>query len=143
MPTKGLSTIDDFQLEHILPQTPLNGNIPSTFKNKDEYNSYVYRLGNVTLLESNINQAVHNFNDLVNSNWFESKQKEYTNSSVLTTNLLDDNFKIGQNTAHNKVRNQINYVFVKWDKDSILSRQEILLELALDTWRINDEKIDK
>jgi hypothetical protein len=142
LPIKGLEFIDDFQVEHILPQTPLNDVIPSTFKDKDEYKSFVYKLGNVTLLESTINQAVNNFNDL-QSDWFELKQNEYLNSSIISTNLLNDDFSIGNNTGINRFKADYDYSFQNWDKDSILKRQEIILDLVFDTWRINDKRIDK
>lgn len=142
LPIKGLEFIDDFQVEHILPQTPLNDVIPSTFKDKDEYKSFVYKLGNVTLLESTINQAVNNFNDL-QGNWFELKQNEYLNSSIISTNLLNNNFAIGNNTGINRFKADYDYCFQNWDKDSILKRQEIILDLVFDTWRINDKRIDK
>lgn len=142
LPIKGLEFIDDFQVEHILPQTPLNDVIPNTFKDKDEYKSFVYKLGNVTLLESTINQAVNNFNDL-QGNWFELKQNEYLNSSIISTNLLNDNFSIGNNTGINRFKADYDYSFQIWDKDSILKRQEIILDLVFDTWRINDKRIDK
>jgi hypothetical protein len=142
LPIKGLEFIDDFQVEHILPQTPMNDIIPSTFKDKDEYKSFVYKLGNVTLLESTINQAVNNFNDL-QSNWFELKRNEYLNSSIISTNLLNDAFSIGNNTGINRFKTDFNYSFQNWDKESVLKRQEIILELVLDTWRINDKRIDR
>lgn len=141
LPIKGLELLDDFQVEHILPQTPLNDIIPSTFKDKDEYKSFVHKLGNVTLLESTINQAVNNFNDL-QGNWFELKQNEYLNSSIISTNLLNDTFSIGINTGINRFKADYDYSFQNWHKDSILKRQEIILDLVLDTWRINNKRID-
>lgn len=142
LPLKGLEFIDDFQVEHILPQTPLNDVIPSTFKDMDEYKSFVHKLGNVTLLESTINQAVNNFNNL-QGNWFELKQNAYLNSTITSTNLLNNNFSIGNNTGVNRFKADYNYSFQNWDKDSIIKRQEIILDLVLDTWRINDKRIDK
>src|SRR5690606_32600583 len=70
LPVKGNDFFYDLQIEHILPQTPKNDFIPEEFVDKDEYYGMVYKLGNVLLLESTINQAVNNFNDL-SSDWFE------------------------------------------------------------------------
>ena len=64
LPIKGHDFFDDLQIEHILPQTPKDGVLPAEFVDKDEYVATVYKLGNVILLESTINQAVNNFNDL-------------------------------------------------------------------------------
>lgn len=143
MPRVGLKLIDAMQVEHILPQTPKNGVIPEHYAASfNEYQILVYRLGNVTLLESTINQAVNNFNDL-NSGWFRLKQNEYANSSLLSTKLLDNNFSIGKDTAINRLKSQYNFEFEQWGKADIEKRQFILLELALETWTINNKRIDK
>lgn len=142
LPLKGKDMLEKFEVEHILPQTPKDKNLTHEYKDKDDYSNYVYKLGNVTLLESQINQAVNKFNDL-NSNWFELKQTEYINSALTITNLLNHNFSIGNNTALNRFKNDSNYVFQQWNKNNIERRQEILLELVFDSWRINDKRIDK
>lgn len=139
----GLKQIDVMQVEHILPQTPKNGVVPASYAaNFDEYQNQVYRLGNVTLLESQINQAVNNLNDL-DSDWFRLKQNEYVNSSLLTPKLLDDKFFIGNDTATNRLKSQYDFEFKQWGKDAIEKRQSILLELAMETWKINGKRIDQ
>lgn len=143
MPQVGLKSVDAMQVEHILPQTPKAGVVPATYAASiDEYRQLVYRLGNVTLLESTINQAVNNFNDL-NGDWFRQKQSEYAKSSLLSTKLLDNNFAIGVNTAANRLKIKHDFEFRQWDKDAIEKRQSILLELALETWKVNDKRIDQ
>lgn len=139
----GLEKANEMQVEHILPQTPNNGVVPQSYAaNLDEYKNQVYRLGNVILLESQINQAVNSFNDL-NSDWFGQKQSEYINSNLLTPKLLDDEFAIGNNTATNRLRTEMAFEFKDWNKTSIEKRQAILLDLALETWKINDKRIDQ
>jgi len=143
-PQKGLRFIDGLQVEHILPQTPRDGIIPSTLAaDRADYETHVYRLGNVTLLESVINQAVNNFNDL-NGTWFTEKQGQYARSGLLSTQLLDHNFAIGVNTAVNRLSAQPSADFrtAKWDGQAIERRQTALLELALDTWTINNRRLD-
>ncbi|KGO96868.1 HNH endonuclease family protein [Flavobacterium enshiense] len=142
LPKKGKDFIDRLEVEHILPQTPKDKILTIEFKDKDDYANSVYKLGNVTLIESQINQAVNKFNDL-NSNWFELKQNEYSNSNLTSTNLLNHNFSIGNNTALNRFKNDSDYIFFNWNKDSIIKRQEILLDLVFDSWRVNDKRIDK
>lgn len=127
----------------ILPQSPKNGSIPLEFLSEEEYYSYVYRLGNVTLIESMINQAVNNYNDLSTDQWFYDKQSEYGKSSVCLTKLLDSKFYIGVNTALNRFKNDFQYNFTGWNKSSVEARQKILLELVFDTWRINDLRLDR
>jgi uncharacterized protein with ParB-like and HNH nuclease domain len=143
LPLQGHDFVRELQVEHILPQTPKDGVIPECYaKDVDDYQNAVHQLGNVTLLESTINQAVNNFNDL-NGKWFPQKQCEYSKSNLLTTNLLDHQFSIGKNTAINRVKAEYKYSFDRWDKTTIKARQEIMLELAFETWKINGKRIDQ
>jgi uncharacterized protein with ParB-like and HNH nuclease domain len=142
LPIKGHAFFYDLQVEHILPQTPKGGILTTEFTDKDEYYNMVYKLGNVTLLESTINQAVNTFNDL-NDDWFLKKQSEYIKSDVVTTNLLDPNYSIGKHTALNKFKSDYNYSYPIWNKQAIMDRQNVLLELAFETWKFNNKRIDK
>jgi len=142
MPQAGLELLDSMQVEHIMPQTPKDKVIPAAYAaGIDDYRNLVYRLGNVTLLESTINQAVNNFHDL-NSNWFQQKQTEYVKSGLPTAKLLNDTFMIGQNTAFNRLKSELKFDFNSWDKAAIDKRQLIMLELALETWKINGVRLD-
>lgn len=142
LPIKGNDFYNSLQIEHVLPQTPKDAIIPVLYGDSDDYYSSVYKLGNVTLLESTINQAVNNFNDL-NGDWFFKKQSEYAKSNVASANLLNHNFSIGQNTGFNRFRNDFNFTFSSWNTQSITERQKILMELAFESWRFNGERIDK
>lgn len=142
LPKQGHNFFNSLQIEHILPQTPKNDFIPDDYNDKEDYYNYTYLLGNITLLEGTINQAVNNCNDLSTEEWFEKKQHEYDHSAVVSTKLLDHNYSIGLDTALNRFKNDKQYSFVNWNKSSIKKRQSILLELAFDTWRINDKRID-
>lgn len=140
MPLKGHEFFNGLQIEHILPKTPKNGFMPEEFNDEEEYMNYVHKLGNVALLESTINQAVNNYNDLSN-NWFELKQNEYKKSDIITTDLLDHDYTIGANTAVTRFKADSEYSFKTWDKGSILKRQSILLELAFETWKVNGNRV--
>ena len=144
IPEKGLRYIDGLQVEHILPQTPQGGVIPPALAaNLAEYEGHVYRLGNVTLLESVINQAVNKHNGL-GGTWFADKQAEYAKSGLLSTQLLDHTFAIGVNTAVNRLSAKpgANFRTAQWDSQAIAQRQAALMELALDTWRLNHRRLD-
>lgn len=141
LPQQDLKFLDKMQIEHILPQTPKNGFIPEEFEDIEDYNKFVFSIGNVVLLESQINQAVNNYND-VDGDWFQKKQGEYINSTITSVKLLNDEFKLGENTALNRFRKDKNYVFTKWDKESIQKRQNILLDIVYDTWKFNDKRLD-
>lgn len=134
--------IEKLEIEHIFPQTPKDNILPVEFLDKADYNNTIYKLGNVTLLESVINQAISKMNDL-STNWFEQKQNEYAKSNLITVNMLDHRYEIGKNTAINKFKDTKQYIFETWNKISIVERQKILLDLALDAWRINDQRLDE
>ena len=88
-----------------------------------------------------INQAVNNFNDL-NGDWFNKKQVEYINSTVTSVKLLNNDFRVGNNTALNRFRTDKDYEFTSWNKEAIDKRQKILLDLVYETWQFNDKRID-
>lgn len=142
LPIKGHDFFDGLQIEHILPQTPKDDVLPADFLDKDEYYGSVYKLGNVALLESTINQAVNNFNDMT-ADWYQKKQNEYTKSDVVTTNLIHHEYSIGKNTAINKFKADYKYSFDNWKKETVLDRQKVLMELAIETWKFNGKRIDK
>ncbi len=141
LPLQGYNYINGLQIEHILPQTPKNQIFPIEFVDIHDYNNYVYRLGNTTLLEGMINQAVNNYNDL-QGDWFEKKKIQYQNSDLISTKLLDDSFTIGLHTALNRFKADYNFGFTNWDKESIEKRQNIFLSLVFETWKLNGKNID-
>ncbi len=142
MPVKGLKFINGLQIEHILPQTANEDAIPESLAiDRESYQVLVGQLGNATLLEGTINQAVNKCNDL-HGNWFERKQGEYVKSSLLGTQLLDAAFTIGVDTGVNRVKQALDYHFLKWDVDAIARRQQLLLELALRTWTFSAKRLD-
>lgn len=135
-------SIQKLQIEHILPQKLTNSEASRDFSNEEDHEKYVNRLGNTTLLEGQINQAINSFNDM-SSNWFELKQREYINSSSILTKLLNPTYAIGKNTALNRFRDKTDYQFSDWTKNSIEKRQKILMELALDHWKFNEKRLDE
>jgi len=133
--------IQKLQIEHILPQTLTNLDVSNEF-NEEERDKYTAMLGNTTLLESQINQAINNHNDL-STDWFGMKQAEYIHSSFVLTKLLNDEYTIGKNTGLNRLKNKLNFQFDRWTKASIEQRQKILMELALDHWQLNGKRLDE
>ena len=140
--TFNFKQIYSLEIEHIFPQTPKDNILPDEFVDKADYNNTIYKLGNVTLLESVINQAISKMNDLT-TNWFEQKQQEYVKSNVLTVNLINHEYNIGKNTAISRFKEAKSYIFNTWTKQTIIDRQKIMLDLALDVWRINDQRLDQ
>ena len=133
--------IQKLQIEHILPQTLINLDASEKF-NEEERDKYTFMLGNTTLLESQINQAINNYNDLSND-WFGMKQAEYIHSNFVLTKLLNDQYTIGKNTGLNRLKNKLNCQFDEWTKTSIEQRQQMLMELAFDHWQLNGKRLDE
>ncbi|MBK9175263.1 MAG: DUF262 domain-containing protein [Flavobacteriales bacterium] len=130
----------EMDLEHMLPQTP-KGALPAEFSSRDDYDSHVARLGNALLLEGTINKALNKVNDL-GTDWFSKKCVEYVKSSAWGVKLMAHGFAVGKNTAINRARDHYGYEFKKWDKAAIAKHQEVLLQLAMDTWTIGGQRID-
>lgn len=138
---QGNEFIQSLQIEHILPQTPRDKLVPEEFEDYEDYQSTVAKLGNVTLLESMINQAVNNLNEL-SSDWFKKKQAEYVKSDLVMTNMLDPNYQIGKNTGLNRMRESISYSFESWDRKNIENRQHVLMNLSFETWKLCGQRLD-
>lgn len=140
LPIQTVSFFDQMQIEHILPQTPKDGKIPEAYENQQDYWSDVHSLGNVTLLESTINQAINNYNDLMGT-WYSDKYGEYSNSNILLTQMMNPNFSIGKRTGPNKFIDDNQYKFETWKSAEIEKRKNILLNLAKRTWKVNGLEI--
>jgi Protein of unknown function DUF262/Protein of unknown function (DUF1524) len=95
-------------IEHVFPQNPSVswGDIPHNQPNQRDH--FLYRLGNLTLLEASLNYQIGNGN-------FEQKKIGYAKSAL----------KINQQLAE----------FPEWDTRSILRRQEWLAGQAVKIWR--------
>lgn len=139
-PVKNQEAIQKMQIEHILPQNVRNASESGAFS-EASHASFRNKLGNITLLEGTINQSVNNCNDL-NEPWFKQKQAQYVNSENIMTRLLNADHEIGSNTALNRFKQQYKYEYTDWSAESIAARQNLLMELAIDSWRFNNQRID-
>lgn len=101
-------TSKDVTIEHILPQNP-DDNWAERFVNVD-VQDYIYRIGNLTLLESAKNKEASRKS-------FEDKQIIFSNSS----------YKLS--------KEKTNYEF--WNAASISNRQEDMSKRAATIWKIN------
>ena len=116
------STVD---IEHILPQTPKDA-VMVSFDKPDEYDEYVEKLGNLTLLEKTINTSVSN--DL-----YMNKKAGYRQSNFLLTRSIVEIPQVGNNTQLNRAVKDL-LQFDDWSSESIDSRQEMLVRLASEVW---------
>ncbi len=115
------------ELEQILPEIPTK-EVIFDFDKPTEIANYSKRLGNLTLLESSIKSAIANAN-------FTDKKLAYTKSRFLLTRTIAEKIYVGENTTIDLAVKDLK-TFVKWDSQTIETRQEILTQLAKKVWDI-------
>jgi hypothetical protein len=98
-----------FNIEHILPQNPDSG--WDNFSD-EEVDAFKYRLGNMTLCETNLNRQLGNDD-------YNSKREGYNNSVFSLTRKLAE-------------KNQ------DWNVKSISARQNWMAKQAVSIWRIDE-----
>lgn len=114
-------------IEHILPQNP-TALARDAFDKKEQYDEYVEKLGNLTLLEKTINISVSN-------EAYDKKLPGYRQSAFLLTKSLAEKPQVGVNTRLNRAVKNLQ-AFSEWDSKSIESRQKMLATLAKSVWSI-------
>lgn len=117
------------EIEHILSQNPKQ-ELRDSFDKSDEYDDWVKKLGNLTLLEKTINSSISNES-------YSVKSPGYQNSTFLLTKSLVDKPHVGVDTQLNRAVADLKQ-FTEWTSDSIESRQELLSTLALRVWNMPD-----
>jgi hypothetical protein len=100
---------DLYTIEHILPE---HANEEWGEFTWEEINRSVYKIGNLTLLEKNLNK--------------DAAQKGYS-----------DKVKI-YNTSNSKITQSISEHYITWNEDKISARQRELAKHAKSIWRIQE-----
>lgn len=113
------------EIEHILPTSP-RPDVRAAFDKPAEYDAWVGRLGNLTLLEKTINSAVSNGS-------YAEKLPGYRQSAFLLTRSLVEKPQVGVNTQLNRAVAGL-LQFDAWDSAAIQKRQEMLATLARRVW---------
>lgn len=123
------------EIEHILPNTPgkdllidFNQNNPGK-----EYDLYKNRLGNLTLLEKPINIVASN-------DFFKNKCMEYKKSKHYLTSSIAELTDVGNNSSISRINKKLEK-FTEWNAESIEKRQQLLIKLAEEIWKIDEYKI--
>ena len=117
-------------IEHILPKAA-NPNLINSFDKPSEYNSYVRKLGNLTLLEKTINTSIAD-------HLYEEKKEGYRQSQLLMTRSLVDKSQVGSNTQLNRALTTLEFQpFDSWSSNDIIRRQEMFVKLAKKVWGIS------
>lgn len=118
------------EIEHILPNTP-NAELINDFKASSpdkDYELYKIKLGNLTLLEKPINIVA-------GRSFYTDKCELYKKSGHYLTRSLAELNVVGQNTSINRI-NAYLMSFNVWDFNSIDTRQDMLIKLIAEVWKI-------
>lgn len=118
--------LNERDLEHILPQTA-DPDIP--FDKRDEYSTYVGRLGNLTILEESLNRSVSN-------KPFDDKFPVYSKSKFLISKTIAETMAIGDTKIDKAIKSAGLITFKTWDSAAIEQRQAMLARLARKVWDI-------
>ena len=120
-------------IEHILSETP-TAELRDAFDKSDEYDDYVVRLGNLTLLEDTINCSIRNGS-------YAEKMPGYKHSTFLLTKSLAEKPHVGLDTRLNRAVADL-IQFECWNSQMIEKRQEMLTALARKVWGISTTSKD-
>ncbi len=118
------------EIEHILPDNP-NDELRNEFIQSNlgkDYDQYKIKLGNLTLLEKTANIVASN-------DKYKNKCAQYKASGLYFTRSLVEMPTIGNQSSVNRI-NQFLKVFPDWNADTIDERQQLLINLALEVWKI-------
>lgn len=116
------------EIEHILPQSPTPA-LRASFDMPGEYDQWVERLGNLTLLEKPLNPAAGN-------KPFDEKLRAYAQSKVLLTRVIDNAEGYGKDTTLRSALELLSSYSI-WNSEAIEERQEQLAALARRVWLLD------
>lgn len=120
-------------IEHILPETPTKEVVDLFCKGDIKiYNSYKTKIGNLTLLEQTINKSIQNNN-------YEKKKYCYLNSRFYLTKSISKIDNTGKSTSISRINRELSE-YIKWDKESIDHRTDLLFNLSRKVWCITELK---
>jgi len=97
---------DNVNLEHVLPQEPSDNWMHIS---EEDASNYYKRLGNLTIIDSNLNVAADNAS-------FEEKKEVYRQSRIEMSRSLAE--------------------FAEWSTRTIEERQRVLAGIAVEVWRL-------
>ena len=115
------------EVEHIMPQT-CDDISRYGADDKEQYDRYKQKLGNLTLLEKTLNHVIQN-------DTFAEKCKGYEGSAFYLTRSISELQSVGNNNALKRINKKL-MSWDDWTLDAIDERQNILYELSLEIWRI-------
>ncbi|HEY2346501.1 MAG TPA: DUF262 domain-containing HNH endonuclease family protein [Xanthomonadaceae bacterium] len=117
------------EIEHILPQQPGAAQL-AAFDDQGDYSTWLGRLGNLTLLEKNLNSAVSNAG-------FDTKRHAYAKSRLVMTRAISSQDGFGKNNSLTRALQALSK-YEQWTGTEIQHRQDALAQLARSVWLIDE-----
>jgi hypothetical protein len=125
-----LEDYNGLEIEHILPNGP-KAELVEDFRQKNpgsDYATYKIKLGNLTLLEKPLNIIARN-------DFFAKKKDKYLNCRTYLTRSLVSLTDVGGNSSITRINAKL-ASFDDWTAAAIDYRQNLLIGLAKDIWKI-------
>jgi len=119
------------EIEHIMPVKCDDKDMYGL--TTEEFEQYINRLGNLTLLENSINKSIHN-------SAYDAKRLAYQHSKFYLTQSIPMLSAVGTNTAMTRT-NQKLQAWTEWNKTSIEDRQQMLYRISEEIWGISSISI--
>jgi len=125
-----LTPYKNLEVEHILPENPAPGarDAWAAANPESDYEEFMLRLGNLTLLEKPLNI-------LASNHAFDVKVIEYGKSSHYLTRSIAGKADVGANTSVTMINQNLS-AYQDWNADSVTDRQRRLVELATEVWKV-------
>lgn len=114
------------EIEHIMP---VKCDDKAAYGLAEEFDQYINRLGNLTLLENSINKSIHN-------SAYEAKSLAYQHSKFYLTKSIPMLSAVGSNTAMTRTNEKLQN-WPAWNKNSIDERQQMLFNISEEIWGIS------
>ena len=122
------------QIEHILPNKP-QPELRSSWEHSHpnlKYDEIKNQLGNLTLLGQPLNIVAGN-------KFYAEKKPEYAKSKNYLTQSLSGVVNVGKDTSVTRINEKL-IAFDEWDAKAIERRQDMLISLIHDIWKITEIK---
>lgn len=115
----------DLQVEHIMPKTPSGRRINEWqhVRNEPEFKHYLTRLGNLMILEGDLNRACNN-------KIFQTKLNEYKNSKLTIPKQFHNDYTTGTWSSKTPIERE-----KAWNFNTIEIRQLKMAEEAINIWK--------
>lgn len=117
------------EIEHILSQSPTPQQ-RSGFDHPDQYEAWLGRLGNLSLLEKNLNASVRNED-------FDRKREAYKQSRVVMTRAIASSDGFGKANSLTRALELLS-CYPSWTSAEIAHRQESLAKLSRLVWLVDE-----